>query len=524
MIILNKPHTIKQTQTPDKSIPVSNSDTVLSSDESALLGIYATYSASRSIIDVDEVRNYDQIRYKLLHTQRESLRKYASKKHRIYECHHSFVPNANPELDHNTDTKCSSIHNVKKCENQYCAVCSVRDGYESRQDLARIVAEAFKQDLVPVLLSLNIQHGLQHSCKDNVDAYKRAWGKFTESHRYKKDIRDAYGVFGYYWQIDETFSPINGSHVHGHVVLFIEKDKFDPKDWANDEDEDRLWTLIADHWQAQVHKVGRDCIKKYAVDIQHGDQYIGEYVAKHGTAPKNSKWDITAEATLKTFKRGNHSPEEQHYTVLELLMLAHLGDEWASRMYGEYVDAMKGKKRANLSDNIKALKDSIEDDELPAVEAEDTPEQIPSFEITRPAWRYARNTVNKRGLWLKLHQENRLDELVYDVGECHVKGVFTELVKLTDSKPCDGWHKVESGTYNRDCLLEVGRVFVVKGKIKEVILSQPLDSGCYGKFIDKEDKHGQGIKEKTDSKSEAQTYTQLQLHQVSLDGNPITVL
>jgi hypothetical protein len=490
VIILNKPHTINSTQIPDKTIPVSNSDTVLSSEESASVRIYATYSANRSIIDVDEVRNYDQIRYKLLHTQRESLRKYASKKHRIYECHHSFVPNANPELDYNTGTKRSSIHNVKKCKNQYCAVCSVRDGYESRQRLARIIAEGYKQDLVPVLLTLNLQHGLQHSCKDNVEAYKRAWKKFTEHNTYKKKIRDAYGVYGYYWQIDETFSPINGSHVHGHVVLFIEKDKFDPKDWANDEDEDSLWTLIADHWQSQVHKVGRDCIKKYAVDIQHGDQYIGEYVAKHGTAPKNSKWDITAEATLKTFKRGDHSPEEQHYTVLELLMLAHVGDEWASRMYGEYVDAMKGKKRANLSDNIKKLEDSIVDDDPPAVEseeapeAEDTPEQIPSFEITRPAWRYARKTVNKRGLWLKLHQENRLDELVYDVAECHIKGVFTELVKLTNSKPCDGWHKVESGSYNRDCLLEVGRVFVVKGKIKEVILSQPLDSGVYGRWLD----------------------------------------
>jgi len=440
------------------------------------------------------VRNFEQIRYSLLKTQRDSLRRYASKKHRITQCHHNFVPNTNPTIEYNPDTKKSSFHNVMKCENQYCSICSVSDGYQSRQRLARIMTESYKRDLVPVMVTLTMQHDARWTCEDNVRALKAAWSKFTNHNTYKKKIRDAFGIFGYVWSIDETFSPVNGSHVHMHIIFLIESDKFDGKDWANDEDSESLWTLVANHWQAQVNKVGRDCVKKYAVDIQHGDRFIAEYVAKHGKQPKNERWDITAEATLKAFKRGDHSPEEQHYTVFELLLLAHFNDTWAMKMYAQYVDAMKGKKRMNLSSSMVKLEKEIEEEETPAVEEDTTDsDPIPSFEPTRPAWRYARNTVDKRGRWLRLHQENRLTELAHDIAECHVKGEFLDLCKLTDFKPSDGWYKVESGSYHLDSVIEVGRVFVVNGDIKEVTLSQPIDSGFYGRWLDEQSHDGKGL-------------------------------
>jgi len=153
-------------------------------------------------------------------------------------------------------------------------------------------------------------------------------------------------------------------------------------------------------------------------------------------------------------------------------------------MYANYVDAMKGKKRMNLSSSVVEMENNIVDDDSPAVEADDSDSvTIPTFEPTRPAWRYARNTINKRGQWLKLHQENRLDELAYDVAQCHVMGVFTELAKLTGFKPDDGWYKVESGCYHTDTIQEVGRVFVVNDMVKDVLLSQTLDSGFYGRLL-----------------------------------------
>ena len=492
MIIQNLPQTINSPQTQQNTV---NPD-AFASPEIPELGLYATYSSIRTTIDLQDVRDYEQIRYGLLKTQRDSLKRYASKKHRISQCHHSFVPDSNPTIDYNPETTRSSFHNVMKCENQYCAICSVSDGYQSRQRLARIMNEAYKRELVPVMVTLTIQHDARWSCAQNVDALKTAWSKFTGHRKYKEQIRDAFGIFGYAWSIDETFSPVNGSHVHMHIIFLIEPDKFDAKDWANDEDDDSLWTLIANHWEAQVHKVGRDCVKEYAVDIQHGDKYIAEYIAKHGKAPKSEKWDITAEATLKAFKRGDHSPEEQHYTVFELLLLAHFDDLWATRLYAEYVDAMKGKKRMNLSSSVVALENDIVDDDTPAVDDEldnDDTISIPSFEATRPAWRYARTTVNKRGHWLKLHQENRLNELAYDVAECHVKGSFIDLCKLTDTNPVDGWHKIESGSYHIDRIDEVGRVFVVDGNIREVVLSQPLDSGFYGRWIVEQPNDSKGL-------------------------------
>lgn len=488
MSIQNFPQTINSPNKQLNSLPLDDSTC---SDSS--LGIYATYSSIRTIIDVDEVREYDQIRYSLLKTQRDALGRYASKKHRISQCHHAFVPSSNPTIEYNPDTKRSSFHNVMKCENQYCSVCAVSDGYQSRQRLARIMTEAYSRELVPVMVTLTMQHDARHSCRDNVQALKNAWHKFTGHRKYKEQIRDAYGIFGYVWSIDETFSPVNGSHVHMHVIFFIESNQFDGDDWSNDEDEESLWTLIANHWQAQVYKVGRDCVKKYAVDIQHGDQYIAEYVAKHGKAPKSERWDISAEASLKTFKRGDHSPEEQHYTVFELLLLAHFGDTWAMKIYAHYVDAMKGKKRMNLSASMVDLEKQIEDEETPAV-VEEVGESGPvPLEATRPAWRYARNTVNKRGHWLRLHQENRLVELAHDLAECHVKGEFLDLCKLTDFAPTDGWYKVESGSYHLDNVVEVGRVFVVDGNIKEVTLSQLVDSGLYGRFLEEQSNDGNGL-------------------------------
>lgn len=434
---------------------------------------------ARSNVDTEEYRKIDKIRYKMLATTRKILNTYAEKTHRIAECHYGFAPNGRPpQISHSSNTHSSRWVNLKKCDNEFCPVCSAHVGIETRERIANIMAQAYVHGFQPVMLTLTMQHDARHSCDNNVTAMSDAWRKFIQSREYRR-IAKKYGIWGYLRGTDQTFSPVNGLHFHFHIILLIHPDKFDERDWQLDFDDDSLWSQFADLWQHVVAAVGRDCDKEVGCHFQIGDQYIAEYIAKHGREPKESRWDITAEISLKTVKR---APDE-HYTLFELMILAHAGDSWASMMYAEFCDAMHNRNRLRMSRNVLELEKSIPEAEEPAEEPVEAEELIPNFELTFDAFRVARNTRNKRAQWLSWHEQKLFQQLAYDVAVCTVLGRFQWLSTTSVNPIKDGWHSVYVTDLHDDTNALIGLVHVEQGRAKEIKVTQQLDSGFYGRFI-----------------------------------------
>lgn len=434
------------------------------------LGTYAELSAKPENKGIQPV---DKKRYRLGKLARKLVKEKCMKKHRIAECHYSFVPHANPTLYDNGAGHGYSWGNVVKCSSPYCPICSVRISHDLRGKLARAVSNGSAQGLKVVMMTLTCQHDARHRAGDNVNAMISAWNKFR-GHRKYKELFDANGVVGYIRVTDETFNSVNGSHFHFHVLLFIESDKFNPDLWTNNmEDDNSLWWQIVMHWDAQLDKLNRTCAAQYAVDIREADTYVADYIAKIGHEPGNSEWDITAEAALSPLKRGH----DEHYTLFQLLVLADKGDDWAGLTYAEYVDAMKHRSRVQWSKGLQERLEIIDtiEDENPVDDS--SAEEKPQFVATRPAWRYIREDRNLRADLLVAANNGDYELVARELAKCDVIGLF--LQNTDDSSLVDGWHKVTNYNLHTAQDTIIGRVYVHQGKIADahasVVIIPPAD-------------------------------------------------
>ncbi len=493
---------IADTSTPTQ--PYTNNSSILHSESS--LGNNAPFVASESdraiqatlknnqphkSIDTESVRKIDKIRYKMLHTTRTALNRYAHKKHRIADCHYKFAPNMGaPTLQHSNKTKKTSWHGLQTCDNEFCPVCSVKIGIKTRDRIARIMGQAYKDGYKPVLVTLTAQHDHSHTQEDNVIAMLTAWRKMQQSRAYRKLLKK-YGVWGYLRSVDQTFNPTNGLHFHFHIVFLIDEKIFNEDDWSNDYDDDSLWSGFADCWQHQVRAVGRDCLREIAVDFQAEKEYVAGYIANFGKEPKQAH-GLSSEMSLKTLKRS----ADGHYTLYELMLLAHSGDGWAMSMYAQYCDAMKSKKRLQMSDNVIDMEKEIPEDTEDIEDIEDIEDtKVPSFRTTYDAFRIARNQVSTRARWMHLHETGDYHRLATEVAHAHILGKFGYQMWLLKTPKTDGWHDVieinlqaRGAEYVEEVI--VGRVLCCDGRAIETKITQPLDSGFYGKLERIEDEIG----------------------------------
>jgi len=439
----------------------------------------------KSETDTASLASIEKIRYKLLRTCRDAVMRYGSKDHRLTECHHGFVPDKKPTIANNIHTKSSHFTNVKKCNRPTCPVCSVKVGIEARDKLRIIMAEASRLGLVPVLMTLTGQHDLRHSTDESVQAMVKAWKDLSANTRFRQLLED-FGIWGYARGADETFSPKNGAHYHWHVLLLVEGDKFNEADWENRwDDRFSLYHEVSVLWEWQLAKSGRTAKRGVGVNFQTGDEYIAQYIAKTGKAPKESRFDLAGEITAKTVKLA----KDEHYSLFELMLLAHVGDVWATRQYAEYIDATKNQQFLSCSEKVDDLYKNSEIDLYAQVEEpEPQVEPPPKFEIPYDAWRVARNHRNRRADWLKLHQEKRYKELLWDVAHCEVLGKFQYMVSSSKEALQDKVYAVTvinlqgKDDYIED--IDIGYVRVENGKAVEVKICQSLESGYYGRFVE----------------------------------------
>ena len=463
----------------------------------------------RDDIDLDDIADESQIRYKMLHSVRKSLLRFSDLttkrknkesgktevvkvKHRISECHYGFVPSQTPSIKNSHGS--SRWHNVKKCNDEFCPVCSVKVGMDMRNEIAGIIAQAYTEGYQVVMMTPTGQHDASHTSSDNVEAMHNAWQFMTKSHRWR-NLCEKFGIKGYIRRSEATFNPINGSHHHFHVALLVDDDVFDERDWQRDDgNEDDLWRAVTDIWIHSLNRYGRTAqpdvelpngkLKNLAIDFQIGDQYVAEYIAKMGRAPKDCKWDITAEMSMQSVKRS----DDDHYSMFELLILCFAGDAWAQSMYAEYVDAMYNKHKIELSQLAKDLKKRMPDVEPPQPEQPSgEPDPVPEYRPSKDAFRVARNSVSKRGHWLELHQRGDKQALMFEVAHAHVLGKFLYSASIGAKRLKDGWFNVTEvslqGQHDFIDSVVTGRVHVVSGRVTEVVATLPLDDWHYGKWI-----------------------------------------
>lgn len=429
--------------------------------QKASLGTYAKLSAIR---ENKGIAADNKSRYRLLKTSRRLIRELCQHKHKMAQCHHGFIPHANPTLQDNGTGKGYSWGNVIKCDNPYCPVCSVRVAHELRHKLAQAVSNASTQGLKVVMMTLTCQHDARHTALDNVKAMIRAWNKFRGCRKYR-ELFDAHGVVDYIRVTDATFNPINGNHFHFHVLLFIDQKQYDSQIWQNppswnfdDIDQNGHFWQIFQHWQAQLNKLDRTCLARYALDIRQTDDYVADYVAKIGHAPQGAEWDITAEASLSPLKRAS----DNHYTLHQLLILADKGDTWAAGMWSQYIDAMKHRSHVQWS---KGLQDRLGVGETPLDDKViDMLAQFkPTFEATRAAWRYLRADRNIRADLLVAANNGDYELVARELAKCDVIGLF--LQNNGDDPPAAGWHVVSNYDLSTAKHTVLGRVYVHQGKV-----------------------------------------------------------
>jgi hypothetical protein len=243
----------------------------------------------------------------------------------------------------------ASFGGLHHCKNPFvCPVCSAHVALE-RADQLRYAYETWIAGGGSVaMLTLTLSHQINDSCSlvfDRLnDARKRffdcrSWRNFKHEHfveHYVRATEITYGENGYHW--------------HNHILIFF----------AHDEppSADKIYRELAGHWIRLLNKVGASAQMPYAMDFLTADQDVASYIAKFGKEPSGT-WGLALETVGGAIKRGT---DKSGLSLMQLLKLAHDGDDQAARIYRAIALASSGKSQLHWSHGAKAiLLDGYED-------------------------------------------------------------------------------------------------------------------------------------------------------------------
>lgn len=246
----------------------------------------------------------------------------------------------------------SSWANVQRCDSWACAYCAPHKAAEERLRLRVGLAEAQRQGLYGLMVTLTLRHARGDVLKEQLDRLYKA-KKDMLSGRFLADLRERFGLVGHNRYTEITFGR-HGWHAHMHLLLFTAFE-------FSEAEASRLQAELEPRWLKMLAKVGADGLRGVALDVRPADDSISDYLAKYGHMPAAEKqaWGAANELANAPAKRAHKGS----FTPFELLALA-AGDpeartgqfaemlginpeavRWlAGDLWREYYEALKGRQ------------------------------------------------------------------------------------------------------------------------------------------------------------------------------------
>jgi hypothetical protein len=285
----------------------------------------------------------------------------------------------------NEDSSGASLTGLNRCGNIWtCPVCAAKVAEARRAELSAALVSHLGNQGAAYLLTLTFPHEADHPMAELLEKFTNARQRLQNSRTWKNVMAEA-GRLGSVASLEVTISQENGWHPHLHLLIFANANGFAEGDPINDQG-DLISPAIIDLKHAWVNillKTGLGDHRKLADMLQHalnvrGGNQAAEYIAKYG---RDERWGQSSEMTRHYAKQGAAGERDGllHFTPFQLLTWAGNGDEWATRKFIEYSEAIEGKRAVTWSPGLKKSllgNDDQRTDEEIAADDSTMPEQI----------------------------------------------------------------------------------------------------------------------------------------------------
>lgn len=267
----------------------------------------------------------------------------------------------------NEDGSGASLTGLNRCGNIWtCPVCAAKVAEARRAELSAGLVSHLTNGGAAYLLTLTFPHEADHPMAELIERFTKARQRLQNSRAWKGIMKEA-GRIGSVASLEVTISEENGWHPHLHMLIFAQPQGLvegEPVNAQGDLDSAAIRTLKTT-WcnillKTGLGSVGKiDDMQKHALNVRGGNQ-AAEYVAKYG---RDERWGQSSEMTRHYNKQGAAGERDGllHFTPFQLLTWAGNGDEWATRKFIEYAEAIEGKRAVTWSPGLK--KSLVGDDE-----------------------------------------------------------------------------------------------------------------------------------------------------------------
>lgn len=284
----------------------------------------------------------------------------------------------------NEDCSGSSLTGLNRCGNIWtCPVCAAKVAESRRAELSAALVAHLSNGGAAYLVTLTFPHEADHPIAELLERFTNARQRLQNSRTWKRVMEEA-GRLGSVASLEVTISQENGWHPHLHLLVFAKEQAFAEGDPKNDQG-DLISPAIIELKHAWVNillKTGLGDQKKlhhmldHAFNVRGGNQ-AAEYIAKYG---RDERWGQSSEMTRHYAKQGGAGQRDglDHFTPFQLLAWAGNGDEWSTRKFIEYSEAIEGKRAVTWSPGLKkslGVNSDLTDEEIAALD-DVMPEQI----------------------------------------------------------------------------------------------------------------------------------------------------
>ena len=306
-------------------------------------------------------------RYELLNEARQLLAG-----ERVAHCQRGVINVTQPvDVNYSPSRKSASYSNIISCGSVWhCPVCAARISERRRVELQSAVDIWAERGGSTAMLTLTVQHERDEPLPEVLADLTKAQNAFW-SGKAAVNLRAKYGIAGRVRALEVTHGG-NGWHPHIHILLFLAQE-------LTELELERLENGVSKRWQRIVdNRYERYASFERGAKITFAGGKVSDYVSKFG-----KDWTAAhelAKATVKTAHGRNRTPNKLLADSLE-------GDAYASYLWWQYAQAMKGKRQLAWSKGLRKLLGlgEVETDEDLAEQVE--PDAMPIARLSRDAWR-----------------------------------------------------------------------------------------------------------------------------------------
>jgi hypothetical protein len=244
----------------------------------------------------------------------------------------------------------ASYGGLQTCESIWaCPVCASRIAVEKGEQVLKALEWAKQENLAPAMIALTASHDAGMSLRWFMEKFKAAWEMFSGHSRWRK-FKKKYGIKHYIANREVTRGN-NGWHYHMHLLLFLDFGALKSSEETNlQTDLETLWLECLEHNRLSG-------IEGIALNVSAHKNVGQTYLTKIGITINEKDGKLEYEMTSTETKKGK--------SIWDILRHSYYGDEAASALYIEFVQAMQDTNFITLSHG---LPDLLEDIQLPALE------------------------------------------------------------------------------------------------------------------------------------------------------------